>query len=422
MLDRRTPPTYRKVEQISLPETEQISLASGLPIHLYNAGQQPVVRLEFITRRGSAHQELPGEAFFTARMLTEGTSQYSASQIADKVDSLGAHLEASASLDFTTITLFALEKHLPALLPIVYSLLHEATFPEEELETLKSIKRQRLKIEEAKNSVVATRTFRSSLYPNHAYGKFLNPEHLDDLNQQKLKEYYKQNFEGQVEIFAAGQISGTTIELLREYFDDYNYKPSSYTFEEIRVNSEKGVKKVNKENSLQSSLRIGKPLFTSRHKDYHQFTVLNTLLGGYFGSRLMKVIRESKGYTYGIYSSLNSLKNAGYFAIAADVVGEHTQASIDEVFRQIKLIQQTPPSVEELETVQNYMVGSFLGSLNTPFAIADKYKNIYFNQLPADFFTQHVQQIYSTTPEKVQELAQTYLQDEDMLTVAVGAV
>jgi predicted Zn-dependent peptidase len=355
-------------------------------------------------------------------MLTEGTARYRASQIAEVMDSVGAHLETAASLDFTTITLYALDKHLPKLLPVVHSLLTEPAFPEDEFNTLRNIKRQRLRIDETKNSILATRTFRKKLFGNHPYGRYLVPDDLDNLSPDVLKNYFYTNVAGQTELFIAGGISDKSLALVDKIFGNLEYDPDRYSFDEFDANYVSEDIYSARKDSVQSSLRIGKPLFTMRHPDYHRFSVMNTLLGGYFGSRLMKVIREEKGYTYGIYSSLNSLKSTGYFAIGADVVGEATQQAIDEIYNQIELLRKVTPSQTEVETVQNYMVGTFLGSLNTPFAIADKYKNLYFNRMPLSFYADHVKQIYNTDAEQVQELAQKYLNPNEMLTVAVGCV
>jgi predicted Zn-dependent peptidase len=177
---------------------------------------------------------------------------------------------------------------------------------------------------------------------------------------------------------------------------------------------------VEKEDSLQSSIRIGKRLFTRKHPDYFKMLVLNEVFGGYFGSRLMKNIREEKGYTYGISSNLVTLRHDGFLVMGTDVKKEFTGPTIDEVYKEMEVLRKEPVGEEELQTVKNYMIGSFAGSLNSPFAIADNFKTIYFEGMSYDFFEHYIENILDTSAQDLMQLANTYLQPDTMLEVVVG--
>ncbi|AHM62561.1 peptidase M16 domain-containing protein [Flammeovirgaceae bacterium 311] len=422
MLDRKNPPTYKKIDSIHLPEVAHQRLKGGIPVHIINAGKQPVLRLEFIVRNGAVSEKVLGQSFFATKMLTEGAGPYSSKEIANILDAHGAYVEHHPGLDYCTLTLYSLSKHLPRLLPLFRTILTEPRFPEQEFNILKDIKKQQIKVDETKNAVVAAKRFREALYGEHTYGRHLYQEDLERIRLEDVAQFYEDYIRNGFEIMLAGQVDQQVLDLLEQHFGDLPFRDSkgaaltvSGTGNPTRIN-------VEKEESLQSSIRQGKVLFNITHPDFHKFTVLNTALGGYFGSRLMKEIREERGYTYGIYSNLIPLKNSGYFLIGTDVIGEHTEDTLNEIARQIGLLQTETIDPEELETIKNYMVGTYLGSLNTPFALADKFKTVYFNGLDLEFFNDHVSQIYDTSAEDIQRLATDYLEPNTFTTVVVGKV
>ena len=422
MLDRKTPPAYQQVTDIKLINAKQRHLPKGVPLHIINAGKQEVIRIEVVFRAGNVLEEKSAQAFFTTKMLSEGTAKYSAKEIANLLDSYGAHLDLSPGFDFCTLSLYSLTKHLPLLLPVLKSIITEPVFPEKELETLKDIKTQKLRVDNNKNSVVASKLFRSKLFKDHPYGNFLNEEDIAAITVSDLEEFFNKHLLHNFEVMIAGAVDTTIEELISATFADIPFK-------EIQEERPKAVhfpaperENVPKKGSLQSSIRAGKPLFTLDHPDFNRFSVLNTIFGGYFGSRLMKSIREEKGYTYGIYSSVVPMKNSGYLVIGADVVGEFTEQTLEEIHHQMALLREQLIDAEELETVKNYMLGSFLSSLDTPFALADRYKSTYLNQLSIEYYDRFIKDINEVSAEELQQLARKYFVENEMTTVVVGNV
>jgi zinc protease len=220
----------------------------------------------------------------------------------------------------------------------------------------------------------------------------------------------------------AGDVNPEVEQLIEQTFEDVIYKrlPESAFPEPLVEPIER--ENIPRSGSLQSSIRMGKRLFKLDHPDFNRFSVLNTIFGGYFGSRLMKSIREEKGYTYGIYSNVVPMKQAGYFVIGTDVIGENTEQTLEEINKEIIQLQTVPVGEDELETVKNYMLGSFLSSLNTPFALADRYKTVYLHQLPENYYHDYVRDINQVNPLELQELAQRYLLPEEFTSVVVGNV
>lgn len=391
-------------------------------MHILRAGKQEVLRIEAIFRAGTVLENKNAQAFFATKMLSEGTSRYSAKEIANILDSHGAHLDLSPGFDFCTVAVYTLSKHLPVILPLLKSILTEAVFPEQELETLKDIKKQKLRVDNTKNAVVASKQFRHKLFGNHPYGKFLKEEDIDRITTKDLEDFYRQYLHHNFELMVAGDVNPEAEAQIEKAFGEVIFKPIPASA--FSAPKEEPIERENipKKGSLQSSIRMGRRLFTLSHPDFNRFSVLNTIFGGYFGSRLMKSIREEKGYTYGISSNIVPMKGAGYFLIGTDVVGEFTEQTLEEIQREIERLRKEPIDAEELETVRNYMLGSFLSSLDTPFALADRYKTTYLHELPSDFYEQFVKEINEVNARELQELALRYLDPQTFTMVIVGNV
>lgn len=167
-------------------------------------------------------------------------------------------------------------------------------------------------------------------------------------------------------------------------------------------------------------MRVGRVLFNKTHEDYFKFQVLNTVLGGYFGSRLMANIREDKGYTYGIGSGLNNLVHSGTFFISTEVGADVTQQTLTEIYKELKLLREELIDEEELETVRNYILGQFLRSVDGPFTLADKFKSIWEFGLDYSFFDKYFHAVKTVTPKELRDLANKYLQEKDLIECVVG--
>ncbi len=422
-LDRTQAPAFQTIQHVSFPEAQAYTLDNGLALRVVNAGEQPVLRLELIFRTGGWYETQPGAAYFAVRMLNEGTRRRTAAQLSEAFDQYGAFTEFNPGNDRSSLTVYCLARHLPTLLPVLQEILHESTFPEQELETLKSITRQTLKVNLEKTAYVASQQFRMRVFgENHPYGRSQQEAHVAAVTTQTVRDFYETAIAGQpFTLFLAGRVSEQEVKWLNDAFGQEKIasEVAKIPAHPVRVRNH-APELVERPDSLQSTIRLGKRLFTRRHPDYFKFMVLNEVLGGYFSSRLMKNIREEKGLTYGISSNLTSLAHEGYFVIGTDVNKENTAHTLDEIGKEIARLQTEPVPESELETVRNFMLGSFVGALNTPFEIADRYKTIYFDDLPADFYQRYVENLRAVTPDDVRDMARQHLDLATMQEVVVG--
>ncbi len=165
---------------------------------------------------------------------------------------------------------------------------------------------------------------------------------------------------------------------------------------------------------------MGRFLFPKSHPDYIDFQVLNTILGDYFGSRLMSNIREDKGYTYGIGSGVMDMNKTGYFVIVTEVGKEVLDKTLHEIKFELERLQNEPVPEDELDLVKNYMLGQLLKSADGPYAMLDMYNGVDMYDLNLDFYDRAIRQIKEITPARIRELAQQYLNFEDFLIITAG--
>ena len=429
MLDRTTNPDFQTIKAINFPPVKALTLSNGIPLYVINVGEQPVIKIEFSFEAGSWQETQNGVSLFTAKMITEGTSQHSSTQISEYFDKFGSFTETGHGLDRANFVVYGLKKHLPSLLPMVQELLQDSVFPEKELSSLKNIQLNTLQVNSEKTSFIANKTFRKTIFGQvHPYGKSLNEANIEEINQETLLNFYRNYWQGRpFKIFLSGNVSNIEIALVEQYFGGFMVGGAGRNVvgEDIdhEINSIPKVIEnilIEKEGAIQSSIRMGKHLMTRKHPDYFPMLLLNEILGGYFGSRLMKNIREEKGLTYGISSNLALFSKAGYFVIGTDVKREFTQQTIDEIHKEIKILQTELVDESELETVKNYMVGSFAGSLNTPFDIADRYKVIFSENLPLDFYQNYIPNIQQISAIQLLEIANKHLGLETLTEIVVG--
>lgn len=424
MLDRSKPPAFHIADKVSILQADTQYLDNGIPVHMINAGGQPVLRVELFFKAGACVDPKLATSFFVIKMLREGTQSRTTREISEYIDQYGAFIEFKPGPDRIGIILYTLAKYLDNLLGLIKELLTEATFPERELDNFKNITRQNLLLNLKRNNFLASRKMNRVLFGNHPYGLDLTEEGIDDMNQADLIGFYNKYIKNNpCDIIVSGEANEDVLKLLNKYFGEIDlskflaHPPAKLP--EAMPAKEKFHLDI-RENATQSSIRIGKLIFTKSHPEYPKLVILNEIFGGYFGSRLMSNIREDKGYTYGIYSRVALLEQAAYYGIMTDVRKEYTQHTIDEVHKESKRMRTELVSPEELELVKNYMSGTLTSTINSPFALADVFKGLYFHGLDYSFYDNYFNVLKSITPEDIIELANKYLHTEDMYEIVVG--
>jgi predicted Zn-dependent peptidase len=421
MLNRSIAPAAYPVDKVLFPKPSQYTLANGIEVWVVSAGEQEVFKFELSTKAGAIHSPLAGLAGMTASLMKQGTSSRSAQEIHQDFDFFGAFWDVQASLDHGTFTVYGLSKHFNSLIPLVSEILQEAVFPVEEVEKEIEIERQKTKLNWEKTSYAASQKFRSHIFPNDPYGRYTVAEDFDKLNQQALVNQYNKTWRSQKPvIFLSGKISDQQIAFLDQTLGQIKYNSSAIIVPSIHTAVTPIKIREQKEGSVQSSIRFGLPAISRNHPNYFYYSLMNTVLGGYFGSRLQKNIREDKGFTYGISSSLAPYPRGGYWVVGTDVNGENVDATLAEIKKEITILQNDLVPEEELEIVKNYLMGSFTGELTQAFDIAEKVRVIQLEGLAPDFYDQFQDRILEIQAQDIRDMAAKYLNLDLMHEVIVG--
>lgn len=421
MLERSQAPAFKSVESVKLAEAEKEVFQNDIPLYSVGFASQNAIKLELIFEAGSAFEEKGGVAVLFSKLLLGGTSTQTGSQITAGFDQYGGFIEVTSRIERLYIVLYGLPKYLDKYLSIIKDMLENSIFPEDELELQRKIALQNLKLSMEKSTYVANREFKDAMFGSiNPYGRVLNSESLKTVTREDLIKFYESNVQGKsFRIFASGKVKEREKQLLKSYFGSQTYIAQNRLDIPFEIFSP-SKRLVTLENKMQSTIRLGKALFDRTNPDFFPMAVTNTVFGGYFGSRLMTNIREDKGYTYGISSSLNPLRGFGYLLIGSDVVKENTEDTLREIEREINTLRNQEVSKDELETVKNYMCGSFAGSVTTSFELMEKHKNIILSDLPKNYYDEFIDRISAVNTSQVLEMAQKHLSIESFSEVIVG--
>jgi predicted Zn-dependent peptidase len=424
MPDRTKAPAFDTINRIEIQQAEHFKLDNGIPVYTIDAGSQELTRIEFVFRAGMFYQDRTLVASSASSLMENGTSRYSADELSDGIDFYGSFFESACGQDFSSLALFSLNKHLESTLNFIEAILKDATYPQEEISIYLANKKQKFLVNQQKVNAVARQEFSKLIFgKNHPYGLEVVADDYDTIQRTAIVDFYKKYYQySNCTIVASGKLPENLQAILNKFFGKEKWGVASSINKKYPapVSAQQREHYIEKADAVQSALRVGRRLFNKTHPDYFKFQVLNTVLGGYFGSRLMANIREDKGYTYGIGSGLSSLVHDGFFFISAEVGADVTNNALTEIYKEIEILQNDLVSDSELETVRNYILGQFLRSVEGPFALADKFRSIWEFGLDYGYYDRYFDAVKSVTPQELRELAGKYLKKADLMELVVG--
>lgn len=425
MPDRKTPPSIKDPVHLNLTlkACEHFLLDNGVPVYSINAGAEEVTSIELVFFAGNCYEDENIVAATTNHLLKNGTSNKTAFEVNEHFEYYGAYLNRSCFNETANITLHCLNKHLDNVLPVVEELISDAIFREEELATYKQNQIQKLKVSLQKCDFVANRFIDKYVYgANHPYGRYTSIEDFQSLQREQLIKFYNQYYRnGKCIIFVAGKLPENIFQQLNKIFGHLPLNTTDVANKQLVVTpaSEKKFRIYNDENGVQGAIRIARPFPNRRHPDFTKAQVLNNLLGGFFGSRLMSNIREDKGYTYGIHSYFQNHVQQSAWVISTEAGRDVCEATITEVYKEMKTLRDELVDEDELLLVRNYMMGSILGDLDGPFQIIARWKNYILNGLTDAYFYDAISTIKTVSAEEIKDLANKYFNPEDFYELVV---
>ena len=417
-INRSIAPAIQSIDKINFIAPEKIILQNGVCLFWKSGIQNQTSKIELHFEAGSSIDD-PLTAGLCAGLLINGSSTKNAKQIQKALDSVGSYYDVSLNQDTAVVTIYALNNQLLKAYRIFHEHLFDAIFPQKEIDNLVQERKQKFKLQEQKVSFLAQRLFQQKLMDQSSYGRLIEFEDYKRANRDKIRAYHSQYFlNGLHKVFLIGDIKQIEINDLIGLLNCF--KKSTLQRENFTWKAQKGVQHLVKKDAVQSALRIGRPLFNKTHPDFIAFSILNTILGDYFGSRLMSNIREDKGFTYGIGSHILENRQFGYLVIGSEVGINNREATISEIQIEFKRLQNQLVGKEELDLVKNFLLGQLLKSADGPYAMLDLYANVEVHDLDLNFYEKYIAEIKSIKPEKLRELAIEYLNWQDMLIISAG--
>ncbi len=415
-------PKINKIPSLNLSRPKTYQLDNGTKLILIEGSGPEVVKIDIVFKGGRTIESHKLTARMCSAMLREGSKKTSAKALAEELDFYGVSLRSASNLDSSFITFSTLNKHLEYILPLISDVILSPTLSDESFEKYKQKFKDNLSIDLQKSELVSYREFTSILYGNdHPYGYNTTGELLDQLDSKLVKEYHSSSFGNKnCFIIVSGNPPSDIIERINNQFGQFQNSNSivSSLTSPIDTNQKKFEFKL--ENKNQTAIKIGKRLFNRNHPDFASMFLVNMILGGFFGSRLVKTIRENKGFTYNIYSSIDALVHDGYFYIGTEVDSNAANETSEIIRSEIEKLRIHPIEPQELEMVKNYLNGNFLNLLDGPFMMGNILKTIELEDRKIEDVESFFTKIQNTSSDDVNGLVQKHLSIEDLIEVRVG--
>ncbi|NOY36775.1 MAG: insulinase family protein [Chlorobi bacterium] len=423
--DRKTPPGINPVRNLNWYNPEKQFLDNGMNLYIFRDSTLDATQLNISFYGGTYTEQKPLAASTVIGTLQEGTKKHTAMEIARQFDFWGSYLKTSASNDNLDISLFFLNRYAHENLELITEIIREPCFPENEVAIYLNNRLEEWRIRQEQVAWLSRKHFLERIFgEKHPYGRSYQAKDFQTVQTDDLEQYYRLHLQpANGFCILSGNITATILNEVKNTLGSISMPASQRgrSIEAIPVQSSTpGIISIKKPNALQTAITVGKKLFNRNHRDYAGFQIMNTILGGYFGSRLMQNLRENKGLTYGIYSSLSSFRFDGLFSIQGEVDTAGRDTALQEIFYEIEQLRKEKVPDHELQLVKNYHMGNLLQAFDGVMNKADLTRSLLITYTPFDYFSRLTKEINAVTPEKIRSLAQKYLDPESLTVVTAG--
>ncbi|MEY2950338.1 MAG: M16 family metallopeptidase [Saprospiraceae bacterium] len=417
-------PRIYAIQPPTFPAPKNFVLSNGLKVFLIEGGSQELIKLEIIFNSGRPYESRPLVGRVTNSLLIEGSDPITGSDLAEKLDFFGTSLELPFNLDTGRISIYLLSKHLKEVLKLIGKIFQKPAFPIKELDAYKNRNQAKLKEDLEKIDVLAYRRITELVFgKKHPYGYNSSEEKYRKINRDDLIEHFDKWYRAEnATLILSGKFPANTRDILEATLGQAI--PNGFSGEQPKIKKDSllpfGIYPMETENNQQTAIRVGGNMFNKSHPEYVGLFVLTTVLGGYFGSRLMGNLREDYGLTYNVYAHLETFRYGGFFGIGTEVSKGKEEQAIQSIYHEVKKLKEKLISNEELKMVKNYLSGSFLNLIDGPFNQASALRELVIEDLPLDYFEKENEIIRSITSQNLRELANKYLNLDKMYWAIIG--
>ena len=419
MLHRRKAPAIPPFPSLSLPNLREITLENGFSLTIAEAGHHPIIILDISFDAGAWYAPKAGIARLTARMLLRSFCVKDLSLEA-YMERFGARISTHAGTDKLYIRIATPARHFRELLPALQRVLVAPTFLPSEWDTMTKIVRQEIRQAKANPHTWALDRLSEQVFgPNHPYGYVLSEAQLDAIELQDSLDHYQAGAWRSTNMLISGAITEPDIEALKEAFSHltptaaisptYNLAPGEALLE-----------LPGSEHSVQSVIAIGHPTIPMTHPDHPHLYIANILLGGFFGSCLMRTIREKKGYTYGIHSTILPYRHHGYWYLTTQVNKAFTEDVLRAINQEIHRLQHTPIATTHLTSLKQYLSGLLLDTFDDLLNLQRPLQLTKLHKLPLSYYSDLYDKLQEITPDTIVTIAKKYFSPDALRRVIVG--
>jgi predicted Zn-dependent peptidase len=421
---KETPPAGGQPKPFVFPATEDYTLPNGMKVTLVQYGSVPKVAVQAVIYTGTKDDAKGKKAVseMTGTMLKEGSKSRTAEQIALDTAKMGGSLNVGVGTDSTNISGEVLSEFDAPFINLLADVMLNPNFRQEDLDRLKANKLRQLAVARTQAGTLAWEKFREVVFTDHPYAQ-INPrdEEVNGYTLADLNKFYADNYgAAKTHLYVVGKFDQAAVKkAIETAFAGYaKGKPSTRNVPTIA--GKRSLTTINRADAPQSTIYLGMPSPSPTDPDFVKFVVMDSILGGSFGSRITSNIRENKGYTYSPGSFIWNRFKTGYWIESADVTTEHTGNSIKEILFEINRMRTEPVPASELQGIKNYMAGLYVLQNSTRFGVIGQLENMNYNGLDKSSIDNYVKNVLAVTPADIQAMAKKYLTEDRMTIVVVG--
>jgi predicted Zn-dependent peptidase len=421
---KEAPPPGGQPKAFVFPKQDTYTLSNGMKVTLVQYGAVPKVAMQAIIRAGTLNEK-PEQRWISdivATMLKDGTAKRTAEQIAKETADMGGSIFTSAATDKTTIGGEALSEFDARFVELLSDVILNPKFAPSDFDKARSNKLREIAVAKAQAGTQAWEKFREITFSGHPYASMMASEAIvQTYKLDDVRGFYNDQYgAARTHLYVVGQFDPAKVKAaIEKSFGGWKKGPDP-----IRnvptIAGRRSLTTIDRPGAPQSTIYMGVPAISQSDPDFIKFMVMDSILGGSFGSRITSNIRENKGYTYSPGSFIWNRFKTGYWIESADVTTEATGASIKEILFEIDRLQKEPPSDAEMQGIKNYLVGIYVLQNSSRPGVIGQLEQMNYNELDKNYLDTYVQKLSAVTAKDVQDMAKKYLVLDRMTFVVVG--
>ncbi len=421
-LDRTIVPAQHAIETPKYWQIEHRILKLNTNLHLLAKSDELLSSVVLVFKGGLGASDDGLDIGLMKSMILSGTKHYPNSEISDELDFYGAYFQLNPTYNSTEVQVICLHRYLKPVIKLLKEVLTNCVFTQDDFEIYLEKKKQHFQISKKKVAFLGRMHYMNQIFgDSHTYGKQRFDEDYGKVSCDDVVKHYEAYIKNQpFELFLTGKFEKEDITLIEDELIPEKFEVKNKNKVENVIIPKGKSFNIELEDAMQSSVTVGFPCANSSHPEFLEWKVVNTILGGYFGSRLMKNIREDKGYTYGISSQLVHYPDSGMFKISTEVGSQHVEDTLKQIYDEIEIIKTELISESELDLVKNYLLGGVLSSSDGLMQQASMYKILYEQGFSWQRMHDFIDVVKNVTPESVLKSAQSFFSQNEMVEVVAG--